>query len=326
MKKNYILTLVLLVSVAINAQVGNSFENTPGVAVSSSTADGCMYTDANITAHELENYTASCGLIYVKESSSGTTLGYKTFYTPSANGTIGFSDGDAFGVSNALGLADELAGVTATDGDQAFFMEDTDGTVTMEFDPVTFSGGSPSVSLDYYPEDTGWEAADVFKVEVEITNCGGSNTILTLIDTTGQDIDALGIENQWNTLNQSLASYNTCTAKLIITVDVESSSEEFAFDNVQFSAGNVLSTDEFSLSNALSVYPNPSNNGSFTIKNNGVALQSVNITDINGRSIYSTNLNGITSDQVLDLNLATGLYFVNIQSDEASTIKKLIVK
>ena len=86
-----------------------------------------------------------------------------------------------------------------------------------------------------------------------------------------------------------------------------------------------LSDKSFSI-NTLSVYPNPSNSGSFTLKNNGTALDNINVVDINGRTVYSSALNNVTTDQVFDLNLVSGLYFVNITSEEASTVKKLIVK
>lgn len=86
----------------------------------------------------------------------------------------------------------------------------------------------------------------------------------------------------------------------------------------------VLSTEEV-LSNSFALYPNPTK-GAFTIKNSGVALQSAQVSDVNGRIIATVNLNGMTEDKNIDLNLTTGMYFVKIQSENASTTKKLIVQ
>jgi hypothetical protein len=85
-----------------------------------------------------------------------------------------------------------------------------------------------------------------------------------------------------------------------------------------------LSTDEFT-GRSFSLYPNPSN-GNITIRNAGVALQNVTVTDVNGRTVGSYEMNGITTDTNLSLNLTTGMYFVKLTSDNASTTKKLVIK
>lgn len=86
-----------------------------------------------------------------------------------------------------------------------------------------------------------------------------------------------------------------------------------------------LSNDEF-LSNSFAVYPNPSN-GNITIRNSGVALQNVTITDLNGRTMGTYEMNGVTTNTDLSLKLNTGMYFMRLTStDNASTTKKLIIK
>ena len=88
-----------------------------------------------------------------------------------------------------------------------------------------------------------------------------------------------------------------------------------------------LSNNEFDLANAIAVVPNPSN-GFVTIKNGGVALDQVIVTDINGRTVAEYKLNGIREDKDLDLStvLSSGLYFMRISSDSASIVKKIIIK
>jgi len=85
-----------------------------------------------------------------------------------------------------------------------------------------------------------------------------------------------------------------------------------------------LSNDEF-LSNSFAVYPNPSD-GNITISNSGIALQNVTITDLSGRTISSKEMNGVTSNVDLSLQLTTGIYLMKLSSADASTTKKLIIK
>lgn len=87
-----------------------------------------------------------------------------------------------------------------------------------------------------------------------------------------------------------------------------------------------LSTDVFDFAGSdFSIYPNPSN-GKFTIRNRGIAIQEVTITDINGRTLEVFEMSGSRSSKDLSLNLKTGIYFVTVTSDDASTTKKLIIK
>jgi hypothetical protein len=88
-----------------------------------------------------------------------------------------------------------------------------------------------------------------------------------------------------------------------------------------------LSNDTFDFDKLISVFPNPSN-GKVTIKNSGVALYGVTVTDINGRTITSLNLDGAKVDRELNLSfaLSAGMYFMTISAENAFTVKKLIIK
>ncbi|MBQ0787394.1 MAG: hypothetical protein KBT69_07840, partial [Oceanihabitans sp.] len=251
------------------AQVNANFEGVVGIDFSNA---ACHYVDMNTTsAHMLVNYSNSCGTVVVTESSADPNLGYITTLDPNtANGPAGFSDGDYFGVANASSVASQL-GAAPPEGTQAFLMEDTDGTVAMIFDKVFLEGTvNPQVSLQYILDDTGWELEDFLKITVEISGC--STNQITLLDTTGSDIDALGIENSWNTLSADLSGYVGvgCAAQLIIEFSSNSASEELGIDNIIFTKGTTvepaLSNETFNLDNAFTVFPNPSN-GNITIKN-----------------------------------------------------------
>tara|TARA_R110002012_G_scaffold255010_1_gene434165 strand:- start:1409 stop:2407 length:999 start_codon:yes stop_codon:yes gene_type:complete len=89
-----------------------------------------------------------------------------------------------------------------------------------------------------------------------------------------------------------------------------------------------LSTTNFTaLDASIAIVPNPSK-GIITIKNTGIALNKMVVSDINGRTIYIENLNATKSNKTLNLTnvLKSGMYFVTITSDNASMTKKLIVE
>ncbi|WP_435413077.1 T9SS type A sorting domain-containing protein [Psychroserpens mesophilus] len=88
-----------------------------------------------------------------------------------------------------------------------------------------------------------------------------------------------------------------------------------------------LSVNPVGFDKSLRIFPNPSN-GHITIKNSGVALNELLITDLNGRVIFNQNLNGNVTDQQLDLRsvLHSGLYFMTLTSGSEITVKKLFIK
>ncbi|OJX55812.1 MAG: hypothetical protein BGO88_02365 [Flavobacterium sp. 38-13] len=86
---------------------------------------------------------------------------------------------------------------------------------------------------------------------------------------------------------------------------------------------SVLGTNEFSTSK-LSVYPNPSNGIVNISSDSNVLLNNVSISDLNGRTVKSVELNGDSSAQVNISDLSAGVYMMNINSDQGSVTKKII--
>nr|WP_321246700.1 T9SS type A sorting domain-containing protein [uncultured Psychroserpens sp.] len=102
----------------------------------------------------------------------------------------------------------------------------------------------------------------------------------------------------------------------------------FGFHNINIDVLDTLDVNESSLLDTqVSVFPNPSN-GNITIKNSNIALENAVVTDLNGRTIASYSLNGITGNQDLKMSsvLSTGLYLMTISSKNGSTTKKISIK
>lgn len=86
---------------------------------------------------------------------------------------------------------------------------------------------------------------------------------------------------------------------------------------------SVLGVDEF-LSSKFSVFPNPSNDVINLTNNSNIQINSINITDMNGRIVKSIQLEGADTAQVNVADLASGMYLMNIASDQGTAVKKVI--
>lgn len=96
----------------------------------------------------------------------------------------------------------------------------------------------------------------------------------------------------------------------------------FLLDDVAVNAG-VAGVNDF-LASKLSVFPNPVNSV-ITISNaENILLNAVQIADLNGRIVKSSQLDGIVSAEINVSDLASGVYMMTISSDKGTTTKKIV--
>lgn len=152
------------------------------------------------------------------------------------------------------------------------------------------------------------------------------------ISLTNQDGNFISTPTAYPLGAGALAITNSANASDVTVVKINPTNtndlNNFGFHNINIDILNTLSVDEITaLEEEVAVFPNPSN-GNITIKNSGVAINEIVITDVNGRKVSTHNLNGITTNKDLDLSsvLSSGLYFITISSENTSTVKKLIIK
>ena len=88
-----------------------------------------------------------------------------------------------------------------------------------------------------------------------------------------------------------------------------------------FGVDRTLSTNDFFAKN-FSMYPNPANGIVTLSAKNNTAINSVQITDLNGRIVKNSNTNGISEAQINISDLNTGMYFVTVKTDAGSGTKK----
>ena len=157
-----------------------------------------QYTDTDVSGvtHMLVNNAGEPIVMFVP---TGAEIGFMSTIIDPTSG-VGLTDGDDTGVN---------AGT--------FQIADSDGTFELALDPVDISTAvNPMVSMNLFVNSTGWETADRIRVYVVFEDASE----VDLLNTTGSDIDALGIEGN-NTLAASLAGHTMATVKVEFTSNAE---------------------------------------------------------------------------------------------------------
>lgn len=78
--------------------------------------------------------------------------------------------------------------------------------------------------------------------------------------------------------------------------------------------------------NMISLFPTVSE-GEFTLKSQkDLGQANIEVYDINGRKVHNENINLSPSNSTLNLSLNSGLYFVNINVEDYSETKRIIIK
>jgi len=87
----------------------------------------------------------------------------------------------------------------------------------------------------------------------------------------------------------------------------------------------VASTQDFFASN-FSIQPNPVNDVFNVTTKNGVAINNIQVVDINGRIVNQVNVSNVEAVQVNISDLNAGVYFVKVQSELGVGTSKIVKK
>lgn len=140
----------------------------------------------------------------------------------------------------------------------------------------------------------------------------------------------------WYTNNFSNASptwnqsYNGMSNVKVVDLDLRNDNTVFAatYGRGVFSGmftSTVLSNQDVVLDNRVNVYPNPSNGiVNIAIANYSGSLK-VSLVDINGRVVYSNEINDFSLEQSLNVkNYQSGVYLLNLEGENIKLTKKII--
>jgi hypothetical protein len=275
------------------------------------------YTDTGdaTIAHDLINNT---GEPLVDYTFVNQEMGFNARYEPYNNPGDGLTDGDLVGVTDSP----PTSGTPFPEGQQGYEISDVDGNFILEFDPVIAI--SPTISVDYYISETGYEGdgtsntsgSDRLRIFIKDL---GDNTEYDLLNTTGNDINDLGIEGSWNTVSLSIENSPNINVQLIIEARTNSGSEAFFFDNISFE--QLLGDRKFE-SDYFAMYPNPNDKGYVNITSKTDGNKEVIVFDILGQQVINTRL---TSERLDISALSGGIYIVEIEQGQVKTTKKLVI-
>ncbi|RAJ18010.1 T9SS type A sorting domain-containing protein [Olleya aquimaris] len=199
--------------------------------------------------------------------------------------------------------------------DMAFELEQDWDIVYMEYSTdqgVTWSVLGSATDANWYNSDTTQGENNT------CFNCPGAQW-------TGKD-------PQYATLTEysyDLSPFNTETSimfRFVFHSDQSVVEEGAIIDNFVVASNPVLSVEDFN-TNSFLVYPNPSN-GVFNIKTNANQTFNLSVYDVTGKIIYTQlDVKATNTNYQLDLSTySTGVYFLNLESNNSKITKKLIVK
>jgi len=162
------------------------------------------------------------------------------------------------------------------------------------------------ITVDPGPGNLFYQVPDYFATgeATAVDNCTDPVTILSQNPAAGTLLPD-GVYPVTMTAEDEYGNVGTCT----FTLTIES----------------VLGVDENELDIALIMYPNPAQNQVTITNSSNIQLEKAAIYDMNGKLISQFDLSTMQGEKVIDVsNLATGVYMVQINSDNSSAVKRLI--
>ena len=106
--------------------------------------------------------------------------------------------------------------------------------------------------------------------------------------------------------------------------NAEGAGGTFSIDNVTFIGSSVLTGISEKTTTAVSIFPNPSNDGVFSLNMDSNTKATISVFNIIGSKIFTKEISG--GKQLIDLSSnANGSYFITIQTAKETITKKIII-
>jgi len=240
MMKKWMVLLAIAALISINSLAVEVLPETIAATSFENEAVGNSYSDTNtngLVDHDLVNNSGQSHVDSTATSTTAGNLGFDAAYVNTRNDSGGMSGGAKVGVC-AFGTVDPFEGYP--DGNHGYIMGDSNGKMVLTFASVDLSNHiNKQFSMQTFvytnPSSTTWETTDSITITLALT---GANNI-TLLDSTGSDIDNMKLDNgqwlagYWRTLSVVIPDIAT-SATLIVTMDSDAGTEMMYLDNVSF--------------------------------------------------------------------------------------------
>lgn len=272
--------------------------------------------DANVPHPLLSNANEPV----VNWTTTGGEMGFSSRYEPYDNPDVGLTDGDEVGVTDATTTISNYP-----DGLKGFVISDVDGNYILEFDPIISYATGPQVSVSYFINETGYEGdgtqnstgSDRLRIYVKHLE---ENTEYDLLDTTGSDINDLGIEGQWIEATVALPPFidSPHTFQLVVEARCNSSAEAFYIDHIFFDLALDIPEKQ---NQVFGIYPNPVSDTVFLLGTTTSEPCHLSFYDVLGKKIKTLQT---VSREISVRDLQSGIYFLKIQQGNSAEIKRFI--
>jgi ELWxxDGT repeat protein len=225
--------------------------------------------------------------------------------------TDGTTEGTVL-VANPNTSGDSKVAKLFSDGMHLYFIADNgtdgielwkyDGAIASQIKNINTSGDSDPDNFITLSGTTFFSSDDGSGEKLWITD-GTTTGTMTVASNIGSGADPVDVNN-----------LTVLGTNLVFSGKVSNGDELFEFNPA------ALSIDDYNVINQLSIYPNPSKN-KITVDGNFTSPVNYLISDINGRIV----LKGALTNNTIKHNLNSGIYIIQLNIDNSSITKKLIV-
>jgi subtilisin family serine protease len=223
---------------------------------------------------------------------------------------------------------------------QAFFIDnyfyDTNGeqdTIETEYFDLNFNG-TPELRFDLAKAQFSSDLNDGLRVEISL-DCGQTyqeiyfkeDLVLSTVPNYVSSFWQPASNNDWRTEIIDLTPYLGNDVLLRFS-NVNGYGNSTFIDNINLIKNETLSISDNPLDGAIKLYPNPTSDlVNLEINTNYGNQYSIKLNNILGQTIWESrnnNLNRIAKRSIDLMRFESGVYFLTIQIDDASVVKKLI--
>lgn len=163
------------------------------------------------------------------------------------------------------------------------------------------------------------DAFGLEKMAIAVSTTGNTDPADFTVISTGTSID---VPVEWTEFSFPLDTYAGQDIYIAIHY-VSDDSFALLVDDFSVTADGVAGINDV-LASKLTVFPNPVNNVITISSAENILLNGVQIADLNGRIVKSTQYNNISNTEVNVSDLASGVYMMTISSDKGTATKKIV--
>lgn len=250
-------------------------------------------------------YKLSTGFL----TGNGTLSGY-----PMTECSQGLANSSAGSVTNAFALVQYVAGNVGTFSAKVY-------AVDAAFKPTTLLGTSTPVDINLI--SPGVPTVFSFSPAVSVT----SNFAISIVYPTGAGDTIFVGQTKAGCMDPTKDGYAYLNLASTQWMQYKTIMQQNAMQSFDLFVGALVNRttniQSNSISNSISIYPNPSNDVVRVISINKIGK--INMVDCLGQIVYTEKTNSYTSTINVS-NLPEGIYFAQIETEKGFTTEKIIIK